>query len=58
MIAHKRQLTIEDPERVVLTGLPFRAGQRVEIVILAEEDTLPTQTELDEEQTLPVTDGM
>jgi hypothetical protein len=30
MIAHKRQLTIENPERVVLTGLPFRAGQGVE----------------------------
>ena len=37
MIAYKRTLTVEDPDRVVLSGLPFRKGQRVEIVVLAEE---------------------
>jgi hypothetical protein len=38
MIAFKRIVTVEDPDRVVLSGLPFRPGQRVEIVMLAEED--------------------
>lgn len=37
MIAYKRTLTVEDPDRVVLSGLPLRKGQRVEIVVLAED---------------------
>lgn len=38
MIACKRIVTVEDPERVVLSGLPFRRGQRVEVVMIAEEE--------------------
>ena len=38
MIACKRIVTVEDPERVVLSGLPFRRGQRVEIVMIAEDE--------------------
>lgn len=38
MIAFKKIVTVEDPDRVVLSGLPFRPGQRVEIVMIAEED--------------------
>lgn len=38
MIAFKKIVTVEDPDRVVLSGLPFRRGQRVEIVMIAEED--------------------
>lgn len=37
MIAYKRTVTVEDPDRVVLSGLPLRKGQRVEIVVLAAE---------------------
>ena len=38
MIAFKKIVTVEDPERVVLSGLPFRRGQRIEIVMIAEEE--------------------
>ena len=38
MIAYKRYVTIQDPQRVVLSDLPFQPGQRVEILIIAEED--------------------
>ncbi len=38
MLACKRFVTVEDPNRVVLSGLPFRRGQRVEIVMIAAED--------------------
>ncbi len=36
MIAYKQYITIKDPKHVVLSDLPFRAGQRVEVVLLAE----------------------
>ncbi|MGI8500741.1 MAG: hypothetical protein ACR2LR_06330 [Hassallia sp.] len=38
MNAYKKYITIEDPNNVVLSGLPFKSGQRVEIIILAEEN--------------------
>jgi len=38
MLAYKKHVTIKDPEKLELTGLPFRAGQRVEVVVIAEED--------------------
>ena len=38
MIAYKRYVTIQDPQRIVLSDLPFRTGQRVEIVMIADED--------------------
>lgn len=41
MIAFKRTVTVVDPERVVLSGLPLRKGQRVEIFVLAEELRVP-----------------
>jgi hypothetical protein len=37
MIAFKRTVTVEDPERLVLSGLPLKRGQRVEVVVLTEE---------------------
>lgn len=37
MIACKRIVTITDPRKVVLSDLPFEAGQRVEIVMIAEQ---------------------
>ena len=38
MIACKRIVTVEDPSRLILSDLPFPAGQRLEIVMIAEED--------------------
>ena len=37
MNAYKKYITIEDPNRVVLSDLPFKPGQRVEVIILAED---------------------
>ncbi|MCX5831011.1 MAG: hypothetical protein NT140_03835 [Deltaproteobacteria bacterium] len=37
MRAYKTHLTVQDPKRVVLTNLPFRAGQRIEVLILRED---------------------
>lgn len=37
MIAYKRTVTIQNPRELVLNDLPFEAGQRVEVVMLAEE---------------------
>ncbi|MBF0284641.1 MAG: hypothetical protein HQL51_09300 [Magnetococcales bacterium] len=38
MRACRRVVTIADPKRIVLDDLPFRAGERVEIVLLGEEE--------------------
>ena len=38
MFAYKKHITIKDPNHLVLTHLPFRPGQRIEIVFLAEDD--------------------
>lgn len=37
MNAYKTYITIEDPKQVVLSDLPFQAGQRVEVIILARD---------------------
>jgi antitoxin ParD1/3/4 len=37
MRAYKKYVVIEDSQRVVLSDLPFEAGQRVEIVMIADE---------------------
>ena len=38
MDAYKKYITITDPRQVILSDLPFQAGQRVEIIILAEDN--------------------
>jgi len=38
MLAYKKNVTIKDKDSLTLTGLPFKPGQRVEVVIIAEED--------------------
>ena len=38
MIAYKRTVTIQNPRQLVLDDLPFRPGQQVEVVILADEE--------------------
>ena len=40
MFAYKKHIIIKDPNHLVLTCLPFRPGQKVEIVFLSEEDGL------------------
>lgn len=37
MNAYKKYITIEDPNHVVLSDLPFKPGQRVEVIILSED---------------------
>ncbi|MBW4509581.1 MAG: hypothetical protein KME64_24155 [Scytonematopsis contorta HA4267-MV1] len=38
MNAYKKYITVEDPNHLVLSGLPFKAGQRVEIIILSDDN--------------------
>ncbi len=38
MFACKRRITIKDPANVVLTDLPFRPGDKVEMLIFSESD--------------------
>ncbi|NEQ68557.1 MAG: hypothetical protein F6K21_24255 [Symploca sp. SIO2D2] len=37
MNAYKKYVTIDNPEQLILSNLPFVPGQKVEIIILAEE---------------------
>ena len=38
MMAYRKKLVIQDPKRVVLTDLPFEAGQEVEILVLQDDE--------------------
>ena len=38
MMAYRRYVTVQDPRQIVLSDVPFRAGQRVEVVVIAEEE--------------------
>jgi hypothetical protein len=49
MLAYKQYVTITDPAKIELSGLPFRAGQRVEVVMIADDDRA---TRIDELQAL------
>ena len=57
MSAYRKYITIDDPRRVVLEDLPFRQGQRVEIVVLGrtvtEERLHQLQALLRDTQALP-----
>lgn len=37
MTTYRKHITIEDPQQLVLSDLPFQAGQQVEIVILSSD---------------------
>ncbi len=45
MIAFKREIYLDDPEKLELTfsNLPFKKGQKLEILIFAEEDEAQTK---------------
>lgn len=45
MLAYKQYVTIKDPAKIELSGLPFRTGQRVEVVMIAEDDGRATPVE-------------
>ena len=45
MLAYKQYVTIKDPAKVELSGLPFRVGQRVEVVMIAEDDDRPARVQ-------------
>jgi antitoxin ParD1/3/4 len=50
MLAHKQYITITDPAKLELTNLPFRKGQRVEVVMIADDNDKVAR--LDELRTL------
>jgi hypothetical protein len=41
MATFRKQITIEDPDHVVLSGLPFEPGQRVEITLTTDSSACP-----------------
>lgn len=43
MKAYRTYLIIEDPKQVILSDLPFRVGEKVEVVILGSEDDRTTR---------------
>ncbi|MEH2461476.1 hypothetical protein [Nostoc sp.] len=45
MNAYKTYITISDPKQLVLSDLPFQAGQRVEVIILADDNQRVTLAE-------------
>lgn len=59
MTAYKKYVTIKDPKSLVLTDLPFKQGQVVEVVVIAqdngesEERVRGLQALLNETQALP-----
>ena len=59
MTAYKKYITIKNPKSLVLTDLPFRQGQVVEVVVIAqdngetEERVRDLQALLKETQALP-----
>ncbi|MDF5718915.1 MAG: hypothetical protein PUP91_00185 [Rhizonema sp. PD37] len=38
MKTYKKYITIKDPNHVIWSDLPFQAGQRVEVIIVAENN--------------------
>jgi inorganic pyrophosphatase len=38
VLVYKQYVTISDPAKMELTNLPFQKGQRVEVVMIAEDD--------------------
>ena len=42
MVAYRTFITIDDPDQVILSNLPFQKGQHVRIVILTEDDERAT----------------
>ena len=45
MLAYRKYVVVKDPAKLELTGLPFRPGQRVEVVVIAEDDERSVRVE-------------
>ncbi len=39
MNAYKKYMIIDDSQQLLLSDLPFKAGQKVEIIVLAEDNS-------------------
>jgi len=39
MLGYRQYVTVQDPEHLVLSNLPVKVGQKVEVIILIKEDT-------------------
>ena len=37
MIAYREYITVQESRQIVLSNVPFQPGQRVEVVLIAEE---------------------
>lgn len=46
MQAYKAYLTIQNPNQVVLNNLPFKEGQKVEILVLANDESSQDQIQI------------
>jgi hypothetical protein len=38
MIAYRQYATVQESKQIVLSDVPFRPGQRVEVVVIAEDE--------------------
>ena len=38
MIAYREYITVQESRQIVLSNVPFQPGQRVEVVLIAEEE--------------------
>ncbi len=45
MKAYRTYVTIQDPQQVILSNVPFRVGQQVEIVVLGQDDDHVTKAQ-------------
>jgi antitoxin ParD1/3/4 len=45
MQSYRRKLVIQDPNQVVLTNLPFKAGQHVEVLVFEEDSDVATRVQ-------------
>lgn len=51
MNAYKKHLTIDDSQQLILTNLPFNPGQKVEVIILSEDDNETHSENIDPNET-------
>ena len=45
MTTYRKYIIIDDPNHVVLSKLPFQPGQRVEIVVTADNEQIPAHVQ-------------
>jgi predicted DNA-binding antitoxin AbrB/MazE fold protein len=51
MNAYKKHLTIDNFQQLILTNLPFKPGQKVEVIILSEDDKETDNKNIDTDET-------